>query len=211
MPHLHTISRCWIVLCVSLAGCARLEHDIGTSLDLAVLEHVGAGAHYAEILRELGPPTKMSALPNGMVFVYEHTKLTERQYGLILPGEIGKWIKAVYASADADIETLVFVFDAQGRLHNADAEVWSTDAGAGMSLTLFFSTGSFTDTERYESSPARSLDWGYALTTPPLVSLNGRQNLETGQNGIRLTTSPSAVGQHSLELGAEEAAFRTGN
>jgi hypothetical protein len=145
----------------------------------------------------------MSALPDGMVFVYEHARVTERQYGLILPGEVGKWIKAVYASAIAEIETMVFVFDAQGKLNGADAEIWTTDAGAGMSLTLLFSTGSFTDTEQYESSPARSLQWGKALTMPPLVSLNGRQNLETGLNGIQLTTSPGAVGQHALELGAK--------
>lgn len=199
----HKLSWSSVALCVWLAGCARLEHDIGTSLDQATLERVGAGAYYAEILDALGPPTKMSALPGGMVFVYEHVRITERQYGLILPGEVGKWIKAVHASADADIETIVFVFDARGRLNSSDAEVWNTDAGAGMSLTLLFSTGSFTDTEQYESSPARSLDWGTALTKPPLVSLNGRYNLETGQNGIQLTTSPGAVGQHALELGAE--------
>jgi hypothetical protein len=199
----HKFSWCSIALCVWLAGCARLEHNIGATLDEAVLERVGAGAYYAEILEELGPPTKMSALPDGMVFVYENARITERQYGLILPGEVGKWIKAVYASADADIETIVFVFDAQGRLSGADAEIWNTDAGAGMSLTLLFSTGSFTDTEQYESSPARSLDWGKALTMPPLVSLNDRQNLETGLNGIQLTTSPEAVGQHTLELQAE--------
>ena len=199
----HTLFWCSIALCAWLAGCARFEHDIGATLDEAVLERVGAGAHYAEVLDALGPPTKMSALPDGMVFVYENARITERQYGLILPGEVGKWIKAVYASADADIETIVFVFDARGRLNSSDAEVWNTDAGAGMSLTLLFSTGSFTDTEQYESSPARSLDWGKALTMPPLVSLNDRQNLETGLNGIQLTTSPRAVGQHALELGAE--------
>jgi hypothetical protein len=199
----HKLSWCSIALCVLLAGCARLERDIGGPLDEAVLERVGVGAYYAEILEELGPPTKMSALPDGMVFIYENARITERQYGLILPGEVGKWIKAVYASADADIETMVFVFDAQGRLSSADTEIWNTDAGAGMSLTLLFSTGSFTDTEQYESSPARSLDWGKALTMPPLVTLNGRQSLETGLNGIQLTTSPEAVGQHALELGAE--------
>jgi hypothetical protein len=199
----HKLCWCSIALCACLAGCARLEHNIGATLDEAVLERVGAGAYYAEILEELGPPTKMSALQDGMVFVYENARITERQYGLILPGEVGKWIKAVYASADADIETIVFVFDAQGRLSGADAEIWNTDAGAGMSLTLLFSTGSFTDTEQYESSPTRSLDWGKALTMPPLVSLNDRQNLETGLNGIQLTTSPEAVGQHALELQAE--------
>jgi hypothetical protein len=61
-----------------------------------------------------------------MAFVNEHARITERQNGLILPVEVGKWIKAVYASADADIETIVFVFDAQVRLSIADAEIWNT-------------------------------------------------------------------------------------
>ena len=195
---------CWrtLALCVSLAGCAHLEHDIGSSLDETALDNLQPGTSYARVLDAFGPPTKMSALPDGMVFVYEHASLTERQYGLILPGEIGKWIKAVYASASADIETVAFVFDGQGMLQGLDGEVWQTDAGAGMSLTLLFSTGSFTDTRQYEESPARSLDWGKALTMPPFVTLNSPQDLETGQNGIQLTTSPAVVGQHTLELQA---------
>jgi hypothetical protein len=44
---------------------------------------------------------------------------------------------------------------------------------------------------------------GKALTMPPLVSLNDRQDLETGLNGIQLTTCPGAVGRHALELGAD--------
>jgi hypothetical protein len=202
-PHIYRDSLCPFALCVFLTGCASLEHDIGTSLDKSALGGVGPGAHYAEVLDKFGPPTKMSALADGMAFVYEHATLTERQYGLILPGELGKWIKAVYASADADIQTFVFVFDEQGNLLSSDSEVWKTEAGAGMSMTLIFSTGSFTDTERYETAPARPLGWGKALTMPPLVTLNARQNLETGQNGIQLTTSPVAVGQHTLELDSE--------
>lgn len=188
---------------VLLAGCANLQHDIGTSLDQEALDSFRPGTYYARVLDEFGPPTKMSALPNGMAFVYEHARLTERQYGLILPGEIGKWIKLVYAAANADIQTTVFVFDAQGKLRGSDAEAWHTDAGAGVSMTLLFSTGSFTDTKHYESSPARPLGWGKALVTPLPVSLNSRQNLETGQNGIQLATSPVAVGQHTLEMKAE--------
>jgi len=57
-----------------------------------------------------------------MVFQYEHITLKERQYGLILPGEIGKWIKAVYASADAAIEVMLFVFDVDGNLRSANCQ-----------------------------------------------------------------------------------------
>ena len=187
----------------ALPGCAHLEHDIGAPLDVGSIEALAEGSHYAEVLDRYGPPSKLSALPDGMAFLYEQVKITERQYGLILPGEIGKWIKAVYASADADIVSMLFIFDGHGKLRGADAQTWSADAGAGMSMTLIFSAGSFTDTEQYESSASRSLDWGRALTMPPLLALNAGQNLETGANGVQLTTNSLAVGQHTLELRAK--------
>jgi hypothetical protein len=185
------------------AGCAHLEHDIAASLATDRLGDIADGSHYATVLDLLGPPTKLSALPGGMAFLYEHVYLEERQYGLILPGKVGKWIKAVYASADADVDVLLFAFDKDGRLQGADAQSWSADAGAGMSMTLIFSAGSFTDTENYESSPTELLDWGMALTQPLLVTLNARQSLRSGENGLELATSPDGIGQHALELKTE--------
>ena len=195
------LHRCiWPALLAALGGCALLEQDLGAPLDLDALSRVEAGSHYGDVLDQFGPPTKMSALPDGMVFLYERIRLTERQYGLILPGEIGKWIKAVYASADADVDVMLLVFDEQGKLRAAGAQNWASDAGAGMSVTLILSAGSFTDTEQYESSATQSLDWGRALTLPPLRGLNSGQNLETGANGVQLTTNSPGVGQHTLEM-----------
>ena len=184
-----------------MAGCAVMEHELGKPLLLDEFGSITPQSHYAKVLDKFGPPTKMSALPGGMVFQYEHIMLKERQYGLILPGEIGKWIKAVYASADADIEVMMFVFDADGNLRSADTETWSTDAGAGVSVTLIFSAGSLTDTSHYEQSASQQLAWGAALTQAPLIGLNARQNLEMGANGVQLTATSTKVGQHSLELG----------
>lgn len=194
-PVLGLIATAWLG-----SGYAILDQDLGEPLLLDEIESVEAGSHYAEVLDKFGPPTKMSALPDGMVFQYEFIRLVERQYGLILPGEIGKWIKAVYASADATFEVMLFVFDEAGDLRSADAETWSANAGAGFSVTLIFSAGSLTDTQHYEESALRILEWGAALTQPPLNTLNARQNLETGANGVQLTATPTRVGQHSLEL-----------
>lgn len=200
MQRARSLFLCLIVAPAVLSGCAHLEHDIGSPLPIDSLDTLPEGSHYAEVLSQFGPPTKLSALPDGMVFLYEHVALTERQYGLILPGEIGKWIKAVYASADAEVEVMVFIFDEKGMLRGADNQAWSADAGAGMSMTLIFSAGSFTDTEQYEKSAARSLEWGKFLTLPPLVVLNDGQNLETGANGVQLTTNSKGIGQHTLEF-----------
>ena len=200
MRRTQTLTWGLISAAAGLSGCAYLEHDIGEPLALESVGSLPAGSHYAQVLDRHGPPTKMTALSGGMAFLYEHVTITERQYGFMLPGKIGKWIKAVYASADADVEVMLFVFDEQGKLRGADAQTWSADAGAGMSVTLIFSAGSFTDTEDYEASASRSLDWGKALTMPPLVALNSRQDLETGANGVQLTTNSKGIGQHALEL-----------
>jgi len=195
IPLLGFTATAWLV-----AGCAVMEHELGKPLLLDEIDGIEARSHYAEVLDKFGPPTKMSALPDGMVFQYEHITLKERQYGLILPGEIGKWIKAVYASADADIEVMLFVFDADGNLRGADAETWNADAGAGFSVTLIFSAGSLTDTDHYEQSAARSLEWGAALIQGQWTMLNAQHDLETGANGVQLTATVPSVGQHTLAV-----------
>ena len=200
MRRFQTVLWSLLLSATGLSGCASLEHEIGAPLPDESADEFPAGSHYSEILEHYGPPTKMSALPDGMVFLYEHIVLTESQYGLILPGEIGKWIKAVYASADADVVAAIFIFDGRGELRGTDRQTWSADAGAGMSMTLIFSAGSFTDTEQYESSASRSLDWGWNLLSPPLVVLNSGNDLESGANGIQLTTNSKGIGQHTLEL-----------
>ena len=199
---MRTAFRGLIVVVAGLSGCAHLDHQLGAPLPVEALGNISEGTHYSAVLDRFGPPTKMSALPDGMAFLYEYVDLVERQYGLILPGEIGKLVKAVYASADAHVETMLFVFDEQGDVRGASAQTWNVDAGAGMSITLILTAGSLTDTEQYDSSAVRSLDWGKALTMPILVTLNSRQDLESGENGLQLTTNSDGIGQHTLELKA---------
>lgn len=183
-----------------LPGCAVLDQELGQALPLNDIDSVPIQGHYSEVLDRFGPPSKMSALAHGMVFQYEHIKLRERQYGLIFPGEIGKWIKAVYASADASVDTMTFIFDDGGLLRGSAATSWDADAGAGFSVTLVVSAGSMTDTQQYEDLTAGSLTWGRALTERPSKVLNSNQNLENGDNGIQLTATTEKVGQHTLEL-----------
>jgi len=182
------------------SGCAYLEQDLGSPLALDQVEQTEAGSHYSEVLTQFGPPSTMTALPGGLAFQYEYIRLVEWQWGLILPGEIGKWIKAVYGTANADIELMTFIFDADGMLRSADAQQWTADAGAGFSFSLIFSVGTLTDIERYTESSQAAHNWGVALTAPPLDTLNVRNSLETGLNGFELTATTPRAGQHTLEL-----------
>ncbi len=182
------------------SGCAFLTRELGEPLPLGEIEDIKAQSNYSQVLDKFGPPTKMSALPDGMAFQYEYIELKERQYGLIFPGQIGKWIKAVFAKADASYEVMVFNFDEQGTVRSYGTDTWESNAGSGFSVTLIFSVGSLTDTEKYQQAMTNTLKWGAALTKPPLQTLNAQQSLETGVNGVQLTATGTKVGQHSLEL-----------
>lgn len=186
---------------ITSPGCAVLDQHFGSPLPLDQAEQIESGTHYSAVIEIFGPPTTMTALSRGMAFQYEYIHLTEWQWGLILPGELGKWFKAVYGTADADIELMTFVFDDDGKLSAADAEYWVADAGAGFSFSLIFSVGALTDTERYAQASAGALEWGALLTKPPLKTLNARSNLDTGANGFQLTATTPQAGQHTLELG----------
>ena len=190
-----------LIAAVTLAtGCGTLEQHLGTPLSLDEVDQIESGSHYSSVLEMFGPPTVMTTLPSGMAFQYEYIRLVERQWGLILPGKLGKWIKAVYATADADIQLMTFIFDGEGKLGGADAQQWLADAGAGFSFSLIFSAGALTDTERYTESSTGVLQWGSGLIDPPLKTLNAHSSLETGRNGFQLTATTPRAGQHTLEM-----------
>jgi len=182
------------------AACASLDRHAGQPLPLDAMNGTAHGTHYSRVLEAFGPPAAVTRLAAGMAFKYEYTRLEERQYGLILPGELGKWIKAVYASADATGQSVVFTFDANGELVASAADAWHSDAGDGFSFSLIFSVGSLTDTSLYTDASARLNNWGMSLTQPITVALNAGQSLESGNNGIELNGTSRDVGQHTLEL-----------
>jgi len=169
-------------------------------LALEQIQQLPVGTHYSAVLEAFGPPSGVARAGGGMAFLYNYTALTERQYGLMLPGRLGSLFKAVYATVDADLQAMEFAFDGDGRMTGAAARAWTVDAGDGVSVTLLFSVGSLTDTAHYEGSATETARWGHALLRPPPEVLNTPQNLETGTNGLELAGTSGDVGQQTLEL-----------
>jgi hypothetical protein len=90
----------------------------------------------ADILEWLGPPSKISAIPSGSVFLYEHVEIRERQWGLILPGDISRFFKFVHATSVANTDVAVFVFDEEGILDWGMAMIQPLPVGLNVAQSL---------------------------------------------------------------------------
>jgi hypothetical protein len=102
------------ILLLACTGCARIQKELGTPLEHHEFAADTHPVHYAEVLGAYGPPSKISALPGGSLFLYEHVSLTERQWGIIFPGTVGKYFKAVFGRSKAVSDMAVFTFDQDG-------------------------------------------------------------------------------------------------
>lgn len=49
--------------------------------------------NYSQTLNQLGPPAKVSALGNGLAFLYEHTRAAENQLGINLEIQPVPWLR----------------------------------------------------------------------------------------------------------------------
>lgn len=184
----------------ALSGCAHLHKDLGTPLPTAAEVALEPSGHYSDFLRAYGPPAKISALPSGFVFLYEHVQIDERQYGLILPGPIAKYFKIVWATSLATTDVAVFLFDQQGHLSGSGYRTFENDPGGGFGLTLFFKIKSLTDIDEYTHSQEGILEWGMAKFRPIPLALNTAQSLDTGDKGLDVLRVDGMAGQRALEL-----------
>jgi hypothetical protein len=183
-----------------MIGCARIQTNLGSPLQHHEFAPDTAPIHYSDILDIHGPPSKISALPNGSVFLYEHVQITERQWGLIFPGNIGKFFKAVYAKSYARTDIITVTFNEKGFMTGYTSDAFDTDPGGGMALTIIFKLKSLSNTELYSRSQQGILDWGMSLTQPLPKGLNVAQSLDSGSRGLGVMANDHSIGQRALEI-----------
>jgi len=189
-----------VLLAATLAGCANIRTDLGAPLAQAAASAWTAPVHYSKVLEAYGPPSKISAIPSGSVFLYEHVEIRERQWGLILPGDISRFFKFVYATSAANTDVAVFVFDDEGMMTGQATENFRSDPGGGFSFTLIFKIKSLSDTDEYTRSQEGIFDWGMAMVQPLPVGLNAAQSLDSGIWGLEVIRVDGMMGQRALEL-----------
>jgi hypothetical protein len=174
-------------------------------------------SHYSTILNDLGPPTKVSALPNGFVFLYEYVVTRESQVGIGL--DIGRNLgfkvnpesefdftslfRLGFARGHADREVLLFTFDKEGILVAQRYLEYEENLGKGTGIQTFIGITSLVDSDHL-TGDAIQHNWGMSLLKPLPRTLNDRQSLETGTSGLQQRGMPTGAGQHTLELRGDD-------
>jgi hypothetical protein len=186
------------------AGCSVLKKEIGVAVDPAEIGFLEGETHYRAILDQLGPPAKVSALPEGLAFLYEYARTDEKQIAiglgeLVVINEILGLFKLSGGRGIADRQAFLLTFDDKGILKSQRFNEYRENLGTGGAIQIFLTVAPLIDSSFLEDEIGPP-EWGKTLLRPLPETLNVRQSLDTGDHGLEQEGTTTAVGQHTLEL-----------
>jgi hypothetical protein len=189
-----------LVLCsVVLSACSQYYYDLGPALSRAQVPDTEQQLVVGDVLRQFGPPLRVSATASGYVMAWEHWDIIEEKLGFGLNFAGADLLSVDWGSARARGEFLLLGFNHDHQLTGAAFTEWNSDIGGGRAIQPLGGLVSVVDVDDLLSSMPQHL-WGAgSLETLP-VTLNNDSRLDTGQNGIEQRGTPTIVGQHSLEM-----------
>lgn len=183
-----------------LAGCSSLHRTVDPGITLAQCQFEVLHTHYHDVLDELGPPARLSAIPGGFAFIYEAMEIDEQQLGLSGRGKVLQFFKMSFAGTDLHRASYLLRFNADGMLIAAGLLESKEDLGTAGSVQAIFSVEQLVDTTAFEDDALDAAQWGRNLLDPLPVMLNVAQSLDTGTAGLEQSGTTTKIGQHTLEL-----------
>lgn len=180
-----------------LSGCTRWAYDIGDPLSAA--QRPADNAALAEVLRQLGPPQRISALPDGYVLGWEHWVVKEMTLGLSL-GPLGADMLAIdWGSAQMSGEFLLLTFNREHRLTASRFTLWDEHAGGGTALQPSLGLVDVVDISDLVG-PMPQHRWGAMSLQRLPLPLNSASSPDSGVSGLEQRGTPRGAGQRTLEL-----------
>lgn len=185
----------------ALAGCTVHRLEIGPTLEhqWAVMED--GHMNLTRILDQLGPPAKVSSLPNGFVFLYEFYAPEMMGVGGRIPikqFENFDPFRLDIGGGSAQRQVVLLFFDENGLLvPNPHYHQDKMGIGSGARLSFLFKFGDLIEFD-YDDERAGLNQWGMSLLQPLQKALNRQQDMESGFSGVELIDTPTSVGQNTL-------------
>ena len=181
-----------------LGACSFNKYDLGTPL--STWQESSPPEDLAGALELLGPPLRISALADGFTLAWEYWQVDEKKIGLSLRPLGLEFLSIDWGDANTQGEFLLLSFNSQHELVAARYSDWDRNAGGGKGIQALVSVVDVVDIDDLtEKLPYHR--WGASALAPPPVGLNRSQNMNEGGNGLQQRGTPTAVGQHSLQMG----------
>ena len=187
-----------LALCL-MQGCSRWSYELGAPLLAEATPDRDAALSLTQALAKLGPPLRLSALPNGYVLAWEHWQIRESAIGLSL-GPLGiDFLSLDWGNAKTRGEFLLLSFNHRHQMTDSSFSEWDSRANQGAALQPFIGLASVVDIDDLlERLPQH--DWGAAALKPLPEALNSASNPDLGQAGIQRRGTPTGAGQQTLEM-----------
>ena len=185
-----------------LNGCSLIHREIGRDYypQAAELIQDEQEMDVTRVLDVLGPPQKVSALPQGYAFLYQFSTVEEQQIGISSERPVLRWFKFSLAEADAKIKTAVFRFNDHDQLVAASSAINHSDLGDEQSIMFSLAMSAIVDSDNLSYDHWSPNLWGAGLLQPTAKTLNVQSSLDSGNIGFEQRGTPTDVGQRTLEL-----------
>ena len=191
-----------VLLVLYLQACTHIDKEVGQAFR-APAKQLLSDAEPLDVdavLELLGPPQKLSALPDGYVFLYQRFHVMESQFGFSTDMEVLRWLKLALADADVKTDTLLLQFDGDDRVVAAGLSSSLSDLGEAGGIMFALQVMEIVDSQQYSTDTWGVNLWGMSLLQDVPTNLNRQSGPDSGQAGIELRGTPQSVGQRTLEF-----------
>jgi len=186
------------LLTACFGGCSITEREMGRPLPGGDnFLHPGLGS-IADVLREFGPPHRISALDGGYVMAWEHWRITERELGVSLRAFGLDFLSADWGAARLRGDFLLVFLDDAHRVRGVSFDRWDSHAGGGQGIQPLGSVVPLVDVDDLTDPLPQHLWGAFALRRLP-AGLNAASDPASGASGLEQRGTPRGAGQRSLE------------
>jgi len=180
------------ILACLLSSCARTVIHIDNDIELPKTQRMHPHTHYADVLAALGPPAKLTALPAGFAFLYEHSAVIQHGFNWFL---IYPVVGLRLTKGKRVVDTYAVVFDAHGFVVGDGR----TTGAVPLNFEVAISGMTSSKQLRELTAPAPVHRWGLSMVKPLPKTLNRGSDIDAGQHGLEQLSTPKGVGQRTLE------------
>jgi len=199
LPRLRRVLSVLVLACL-VSGCTSARKRMSPGLGVPTETYRPGVTHRDEVLADMGPPHKMTVLPEGYAFMYESVDTLELQLGFSIPVPVLRWFKIISANADYSHRVLFYQFDAQDRLVASDDEDTRFDLGDTLAVQPVVSVKLAFDTSSVENEVVDIQQWPAFCLQPLPQTLNRANAVNTGVAGIERRGTAPYAGQRSTEM-----------